>query len=148
VDKIMLIGHGAGEMPTASAVISDVVDLSRNIMCGSAGRVPLLSFQEEKIKEIPVLPVDEVETHYYFRFAAFDSPGVLSTISGVLGDHGISIQSVHQKGRKTNGDVPVVMLTHHAKESNVKKALDEIAALDVVSDTPVQIRIEDENGQE
>ncbi len=148
VDKIMLIGYGAGEMPTASAVISDIVDLSRNLMCGSAGRIPLLSFQEESIKEIPVMQVDEIETHYYFRFAALDSPGVLSRISGVLGDYGISIKYVHQKGRKTNGDVPIVMLTHHAKESNVKKALSEIASLDVVSDSPVQIRIEDENGQE
>ncbi len=148
VDRIMLIGHGAGEMPTASAVISDIVDISRNMMCGSSGRVPLLSFQEENIKDVPILPVEEIETHYYFRFAAFDSPGVLSRISGVLGDHGISIKSVHQKGRKTNGDVPVVMLTHHSKESNVKKALNEIASLDVVSDTPVKIRIEDENGQE
>jgi homoserine dehydrogenase len=135
-------------MPTASAVISDIVDLARNIICGSAGRVPLLSFQEQNIKEIPILPVDEIETHYYIRFSAIDSPGVLSKISGVLGDYGISIQCVHQKGRKTNGDVPVVMLTHYAKESNVKKALDEIASLDVVSDTPIQIRIEDENGQE
>ena len=83
------------------------------------------------------------ETHYYFRFAAQDRPGVLSTISGILGKHAISLQSVHQKGRKTNGYVPVVMLTHLAKEADVKKALNEISTLDVVSAEPVLIRIED-----
>jgi homoserine dehydrogenase len=82
-------------------------------------------------------------THYYFRFAALDRPGVLSTISGILGKYDISLQSVHQKGRKTNGSVPLVMLSHRAKEADVKRALAEIGDLNVVSDEPVLIRIED-----
>jgi homoserine dehydrogenase len=102
----------------------------------------------DHIRQIPVLPVDEILTHYYFRFSALDRPGVLSTISGILGNYEISIQSVHQKGRKVNGSVPIVMLTHLAKEADVKKALLEISALDVVGNTPVLIRIEDEDGQE
>ncbi len=145
VGDILLYGHGAGMMPTASAVVSDIVDIARNIMCGAARRVPPLCYQRENIRDIPVLPMAELITHYYFRFSALDRPGVLSTISGILGKYDISIQSVHQKGRKTNGAVPVVMLSHLAKEADVKQALSEISALDVVSDEPVLIRIEDES---
>lgn len=143
VDDIMLYGHGAGMLPTASAVISDAVDIARNILSGAEARLPALSYQRDSIGNIPVLPMDELKTHYYFRFAAQDRPGVLSTISGILGKHAISLQSVHQKGRKTNGSVPVVMLTHLAKEADVKKALKEISTLEVVSAEPVLIRIED-----
>jgi homoserine dehydrogenase len=144
VGDILLYGHGAGMMPTASAVISDIVDIARNIICGSARRVPPLSYQREHIRKIPILPIDDLVTHYYFRFSAQDRPGVLSTISGILGKYDISIQSVHQKGRKTNGSVPVVMLSHRVKEADVKQALGEISALDVVSDEPILIRIEDD----
>lgn len=144
VEDIMHYGHGAGMMPTASAVISDTVDIARNLLSGAAVRVPALSYQRDEICKIPILPIDDLYTHYYFRFAALDRPGVLSKISGILGTHGISIQSVHQKGRKSTGSVPVVMLSHLAKEANVKKALTEIRALDDVGDEPVLIRIEDE----
>lgn len=142
---ILLSGHGAGMMPTASAVLSDTVDLARNLMCGSVGRVPLLSFQTDRIRKVPVLSVDEIFTHYYFRFSALDQPGVLSKISGILGEHNISIKSVHQKGRKTNGSVPLVMVTHLAKEADVKKALSQMTSLEAVSARPVLIRIEDED---
>jgi len=144
VGDILLYGHGAGMMPTASAVVSDIVDIARNILGGTARRVPPLSYQRENIRNIPILPIDDLVTHYYFRFSALDRPGVLSTISGILGKYDISIQSVHQKGRKTNGSVPVVMLSHLVKEADVKQALSEISALDVVSDEPVLIRIEDD----
>ena len=145
VGEIMLYGHGAGMMPTASAVVGDMVDLARNLLTGSVGRVPLLAYQMDKIQKIPVLSIDEIHTQYYFRLSALDEPGVLSKISGILGDHGISIKSVHQKGRKTNGSVPIVMVTHRAKESNVKKAVSEIRRLNVIQEKPVLIRIEDEN---
>lgn len=145
---ILLSGRGAGMMPTASAVISDTVDLARNILFGSVGRTPLLSCQMQNIRKIPVMAVDEISTHYYFRFAALDRPGVLSKISGILGSHGISLKSVHQKGRKTNGSVPLVMLTHLCREENVKKALDEISRLDVVSTKPALIRIEDDSQED
>ena len=88
--------------------------------------------------------MDEIVTHYYFRFAALDRPGVLSAISGILGRHDISIQSMQQKGRKTNGSVPVVMVSHLAKEADVQKALTEINRLDVVSEPTMLVRIEDE----
>ena len=147
VGDIMLYGHGAGMMPTASAVVSDIVDLARNLLSGARKRVPLLSYQMENIKKIPIMPVNEIVTNYYFRFSVLDQPGVLSKISGILGNHGISIKSVHQKGRKSKGSVPIVMLTHLAVEADVKKALSEIASLDIVRDKPVLIRIEDENSQ-
>lgn len=139
---ILFCGHGAGMMPTASAIISDTVDLARNILSGATGRVPLLSYRIESIRKIPVVPIDEIFTYYYFRFSALDRPGVLSKISGILGSRDISIKSVHQKERRSKGSVPIVMLTHLAREADVKGALSEIASLDVVSDRPVLIRIE------
>jgi homoserine dehydrogenase len=147
VGNILLYGRGAGMMPTASAVVGDLVDLSRNLITGSSGRVPLLSYQTESIRKIPVMSIQEIFTHYYIRFSAMDRPGVLSKISGILGKYDISIKSAYQKGRKTNGSVPLVMLTHTAKEADVTKSLREITELDVVSDRPVLIRIEDENSQ-
>ena len=144
VGDIMLYGRGAGMMPTASAVISDAVDLARNLMAGTAGRIPALSFQRDHIRNIKILPMDEIVTHYYFRFEALDRPGVLSKISGILGKHNISIQSMQQKGRKTDGSVPVVMVSHLAREADVQKALAEIDNLDVVGEKTVLIRIEDE----
>ena len=144
VGDIMLYGRGAGMMPTASAVISDAVDIARNLMAGTTRRIPALSFQQDHIQNSKIMPMNEIVTHYYFRFAALDRPGVLSTISGILGSHDISIQSMQQKGRKTDGSVPVVMVSHLAKEANVQKALAEINDLDVVGEKTVLIRIEDE----
>jgi homoserine dehydrogenase len=131
-------------MPTASAVISDAVDIARNLMAGTACRVPALAFQSDQVQNIKIMPMNEVVTHYYFRFAALDRPGVLSKISGILGSHDISIQSMQQKGRKTDGSVPVVMISHQAKEADVQKAIAEIDNLDVVGEKTVLIRIEDE----
>lgn len=140
--QTMLYGHGAGMMPTGSAVVSDIADIARNILSGTRRRMPILGCSESSIKAIPVLPIQEISTPYYFRFEAADQPGVLSRISGILGDCGISIKIVHQKGRRSNGSVPVVMITHHAKEENAQKALKQIAALDSIMNEPVVIRIE------
>jgi len=146
VADVMLYGHGAGRMPTASAVIGDVVDIARNLAHGATGRVPLRSFQPDRIGRIPIVSVDELITHYYFRFTVKDQPGVLSTIAGILGEYGISIQSVQQKGRKSSGAVPVVMLTHRAREADVQNAFRRIEALDVVDEKPMLIRLEENNG--
>ena len=143
--EMVLYGAGAGRMPTASAVVSDIIDAARNMMCGSKNRVPIYAFQPKNIKKLPIIPMGEVSTRYYMRFAAADRPGVLSKISGALGNHSISIQSVHQKGRKSEGAVPIVLLTHNAKEARVRAALNEIGQLDVVAGPPVLIRIEDPN---
>lgn len=145
VGNMVLFGHGAGMLPTASAVLSDVVDIARSILAGGGVRVPLLSYQMDQIQEIPVKPIAEIETYYYFRFSALDRPGVLSTIAGILGEHEISIKSVHQIERKSNGGVPVFMLTHLAREAQVQQAMKKIAALDVITHKPVLIRIEEEH---
>ena len=148
IGDMMLYGHGAGMMPTASAVVGDLVDIARNLLCHTTRRLPLLSYQMEHIRKIPIVSVENIFTHYYLRFLALDRPGVLSKISGILGDHNISIKSVHQLGRKTNGSVPLVMLSHLAKEANMRRALSEIARLDAVSDEPVCIRIEDDGEED
>jgi homoserine dehydrogenase len=141
--QTMLYGHGAGMMPTASAVLSDIADIARNIISGIKRRVPILGYPEDNIKPIRILPMAELYTRYYLRFEAQDHPGVLSKISGILGENNISIKSVHQKGRKTNGKVPVVMITHIAKEAWVQKALKQISKTDSIVGDPIVIRIEE-----
>ena len=142
--KTMLYGHGAGMMPTASAVLSDIADIARNIIAKTKRRVPILGYPEENIRPIPILPMAELFTRYYLRFEAQDHPGVLAKISGILGENQISIKSVHQKGRQSNGKVPVVMISHRAKELWVQTALSQIAATDSVVGEPVVIRIEED----
>jgi homoserine dehydrogenase len=141
--QIMLYGHGAGMMPTASAVLSDISDIARNIISGAKRRVPILGYPEANIKPIPILPMAELYTRYYLRFEDQDHPGVLSKIAGVLGQNNISIKSVHQKGRKSNGKVPVVMITHIAKEAWIQRALKQISKIDSIVGDPVVIRIEE-----
>jgi len=144
VGNVLFYGQGAGMMPTGSAVVSDIVDVARNLIKGTSLRTPALAYIPQAREAKSILPMDELQFKYYFRFFALDRPGVLSKISGVLGRYEISIASVVQKGREINGAVPIVMLTHEAKEANVKQALKEIEALDVVKDKPLFIRIEDE----
>lgn len=144
VGDMFLVGAGAGMMPTASAVVSDIVDISRNIRSGNnSQRVPILSYLPEKVKKIKVQPIEEVYSRYYFRFSVLDRAGVLSKISGVLGDHGISIKSVQQTEEREDKSVPIVMLTSLAKEANVKDAIEEINRLDITTKETVLIRIEE-----
>ena len=141
---VFLYGQGAGMMPTASAVLSDVIDISRNILKGVAGCSPLRTQKEKTMRDIKLMPMDYIETKYYFRFSAVDRPGVLSKISGILGKNDISIATVIQKSRQEEGAVPVVMTTYKAKEKNVRKALKIIDKLDMVLDKTIVVRIEDE----
>lgn len=143
VGDILLYGAGAGMMPTASAVVSDIIELARNNRVGAALRVPSLGWRNLTDEGLSLKPMEEVVTPYYFRFSALDRPGVLSKISGVLGSFGISISAVIQKGREVDGAVPIVMLTHEAREADVRKALDKMDSLDVVRDSTVMIRVED-----
>jgi homoserine dehydrogenase len=145
VGPTLFYGQGAGKMPTGSAVVSDLVELGRNVLTRASGRrVPLLSFQESAIEKIPLKKMDDVVMPFYMRFSALDRPGVLSKISGILGKNEISISAVIQKGRRVNGAVPVVMMTHEAKEKNVHRALKEIGRLGVILGKTIFIRVENE----
>jgi homoserine dehydrogenase len=106
VGPILLSGAGAGMMPTASAVVSDILDLTRNLALGLKRRVPPLGSEAALTSRRIVKPLDDVVTNYYFRFAALDRPGVLSQIAGVLGTHNISIAAVIQKGREVRARCP------------------------------------------
>jgi len=141
---VFLFGQGAGMTPTASAVFSDIIDSARNILKGITCRVPLRSISETAMKPIKLIPMDNVETKYYFRFSANDRPGVLSKISGILGKNNISIATCIQKARGKRGAVPIVMTTYKAKEKNVRNALKKIDKLDIVHGSTVLIRIEDD----
>ena len=143
---MFFVGRGAGMMPTASAVVSDMIDISRNIMSCTSQRVPLLSYCNENIRTIPVLPMDDVCSRYYFRFTADDRPGVLSTISGILGTYGISIKSVQQAEEHDENQVPIVMVTGPARESDVKKAISDINKLSITDGKTVLIRIGEDAG--
>jgi homoserine dehydrogenase len=145
VGPTLFYGQGAGQMPTGSAVVSDLVELGRNLLVKAAGRrVPLLSFQEAAIETIPLKKMEDVEMPFYIRVSALDRPGVLSKISGILGKHDISISSVIQKGRRINGAVPIVMMTHEAREKGVQQALKEIDHLAVIKSKTMCIRVENE----
>jgi homoserine dehydrogenase len=143
IGPTLFYGQGAGQMPTGSAVVSDLVDLGRNILIEANGRrVPLLSFQNSGISKIPLKKMDEMVGPFYLRFSAVDRPGVLSTISGILGKNEISLSSVIQKGRKVKGAVPIVMMTHEAKEKNIHRALNQIDQLNVITGKTILIRVE------
>jgi Homoserine dehydrogenase len=141
---VFLFGQGAGMMPTASAVFSDIIDSARNVLKGITCRVPLRSISETAMTQIKLIPMDNIETKYYFRFSALDRPGVLSKISGILGENNISIATVIQKARGEGGAVPIVMTTYRAQEKNVRQALKKIDKLSMVQDKTIIIRIEDE----
>jgi len=141
---IFLYGQGAGMMPTASAVVSDIVDISRELLQGISCLKPARSHREEGGENISLLPMDEIYTNYYLRFSAVDRPGVLSKISGILGEKNISIAAVIQKGRRQSGAVPVVITTYKAREKDVQDALCEIDKLEAVLDKTVIIRVEDD----
>jgi len=143
MDENILIGHGAGALPTGSAVVGDIVEIARNIISNASGRMPATSFQSSEIKPIPLKDMSAVESEYFLRFNVLDKPGVLSTISGILGDHCISIESMIQKGRGVKGKaVSLVMMCHRSSEGNIQNAIKEIEQLDVVCAKSNLIRVE------
>ena len=149
VGATMFYGKGAGMMPTASAVVADIVDIARDMLSGSNGRLTPLGFTSSAVKDIEIKKMEEIASPYYLRLSALDAPGVLSKISGILGAHNISIASVLQKGRQEEGGgVPLVIVTHAALEAELRMAFAEIEALDVVPEKIMSIRIEEKIGGE
>ena len=144
VGPTLYYGAGAGAEPTASAVVSDLVDVVRNMTADPENRVPHLAFQPATIaRDVPVLPVGEVETAYYLRMSAADKPGVLARVATILGELGISIEAVIQKEPLSGQDyVPLVMLTQRAKEKYLDQAIERIERMPEIAGQITHLRLE------
>jgi len=145
VGPVMFSGRGAGQNPTASAIVGDLVGLSRNMKAGAGRRMSPLGFLDDAIVTIPVKPMADIVSKYMLRFSALDKPGVLGGIAGSLGKHGISIESMVQTAHEVDdaAPVPIVIMTHEAREGSIQEALAEIDQLDIICQKTSFIRIED-----
>lgn len=143
VGPTLYYGAGAGSEPTASAVIADLVDVTRVLTADPGNRVPHLAFQPDALSDTPVLPMEEIETAYYLRLLALDKPGVLADITRILGDRGISIEAIIQKeAAPEETRVPIILLTHVVREGQMNQAIANIEALDSVEGSVTRIRLE------
>ena len=142
----MLYGSGAGMDATASAVMGDVMAIGRDIQSGAKMRSPIMGYCAEQIDDLPIQAMSDIVSHYYLRFTTVDQPGVLAQISSILGEHDISIQSMIQPERHEADGVPIVLMTHEAREWNIIQALSEIDELDIVQQSTRLIRVENDLG--
>lgn len=145
VGQQMLVGRGAGASPTGSAVVSDLVEVARNILTDSHCRVPPQAYQAQSLATLPRKDIHDIICRYYLRFQVLDQPGVLASIAGILGQHDISIESVIQKGRshEQGTAVSVVIMTHEARERSIRQALHMIESVPTVQGETMCIRVED-----
>lgn len=145
VGPVMFYGRGAGQNPTASAIVGDLISLSRSMMAGAGRRMAPLGFLDSTVGTIPVKPMSDIVSKYMLRFSAKDRPGVLAAIAGSLGSHGISIESMVQTSHQADdaAPVPIVIMTHEAREGAVQAALAEIDRFDIICEKTGFIRIED-----
>lgn len=144
VGPVMLNGYGAGMDATASAVMGDVMAIVRNLRSGSGVRTPAMGCKQDAVENLAVKSMEDLVSSYYLRVFVKDQPGVLAQIAGVLGKHGISIESMIQPHRHEADAVPIVLMTHDALERNVRAALAEIDRLDAIRDQSLLVRIEEE----
>ncbi len=136
-------GAGAGAEPTASAVVADLVDVTRMHTADPEHRVPHLAFRPDRMSDTPILAMEEVETSYYLRLRVLDRPGVLADITRILADMSISIDAMVQKEPSEGEElVDIIMLTHLTQEKNVNSAIKRIESLPVVSGKVTRIRLE------
>lgn len=144
VGTTLYYGAGAGSEPTASAVVADLVDITRLHTADPENRVPHLAFQPDQMASTPILPIGEIETSYYLRLRVKDQPGVLADITRILADQKISIDAMLQKEPAEGEEqVNIIMLTHKAVEKNVDKAIGAIEDLSVVLGKVTRIRLEE-----
>jgi homoserine dehydrogenase len=144
VGPTLYYGAGAGAEPTASAVIADLVDVTRLHTADPHHRVPHLAFQPDQLADTPILPMDEVRTAYYLRLRAFDRPGVLADITRILADGAISIDAMVQKEPAEGEEqVSIILLTHITVEKNINAAITRIEALDSIAGQVMRIRLEE-----
>ncbi|WP_041067814.1 homoserine dehydrogenase [Thiolapillus brandeum] len=142
VGSTLYYGAGAGSLPTASAVVADIIDIARTLTTDPGNRVPHLAFQPDELSDLPVQGMDKVETAFYLRLTVEDKPGVLARVTGILGDSGISIEAVKQKEPLAGEtEVPLVLLTHRVLEGDMDQALAVIEAMDTVRSIS-RIRVE------
>ena len=146
VGPTLYYGAGAGSLPTASAVVADIVDVTRLATADPEHRVPHLAFQPECIADLPILPIEEIETSYYLRVPVVDRPGVLADITRILADEQISIEALIQKGSEREAEAEIVLLTHRVVEKHVNAAIAQIEALDSVTGSVTKLRMEALNG--
>ncbi|NMF88301.1 homoserine dehydrogenase [Aromatoleum petrolei] len=143
VGPTLYYGKGAGAEPTASAVIADLVDVTRLHTADPEHRVPHLAFQPDQVRDLKVLPIDEVITSYYLRMRVEDKPGVLADITRILADSGISIEAMIQKEAPEGASqTDIIMLTHETVEKNANAAIAKIEALPVVQGRITRLRME------
>ena len=136
-------GAGAGAEPTASAVIADLVDVTRALTGDPNHRVPHLAFQPSTLADTAILPIEEVETAFYLRMCAVDRPGVLADVTRILGDRQISIEAFIQKEPTSGANkVDIIMLTQRVREGNMNEAIAAIEALDSICSQVTRIRVE------
>jgi len=140
---VMFSGRGAGMEPTASAVVGDIMSIARNILVGVGRRSPPLGFLDQEIITLPIKPVGETVSKYYLRFSVPDKPGILAKIADALGANGVSIRSVIQTAKRCGVPVPIVIVTHEAREMDVRRALEMIGSLRITSENIMLLRIED-----
>ena len=146
VGQTMYYGPGAGDEATASAVIADIVDVARAVASNSQQRIPYLGFTRDALEDLPVLPMEDVQSAYYLRIQAFDHPGVLAKIAAILSEHGINIESIMQKESEfKDGRIPVIILTHTVQERQMNLAIDEMESLADIDGKVVRIRAENFN---
>ncbi|MCX7805955.1 MAG: homoserine dehydrogenase [Planctomycetota bacterium] len=138
---ILFCGRGAGRMPTGSAVVADIVDAARGTASQAFSKIAFLRNGPESAPR--VISLSEIETRYFVRFTVQDRPGVLGAIAGVLGGKGVSIASVIQKEPVEEGGVPIVMMTHSAKEKHFRAALEEIGRFPFCVRPPAFLRVEE-----
>ena len=144
VGPTLFYGAGAGEMPTASAVVGDLIEVAREVRRGGAGRVAPLSYLPRELTPRQILPLGSISGRVYLHFTVLDRPGVLGHITGILGEHEIGIESMTQKGAgEVAESVPVLMRTHPARESALRQALEEIEQLSDLTAPTRLIRIEE-----
>lgn len=143
VGNTLFYGPGAGAEPTASAVIADIVDVARAVDSSSANVVPLLGRDLKSLRQQPIMPIEEIETSFYMRFSALDKPGVLSDITKIMADSGISIEAIIQKEQPVGEDyVNVIILTNVTREKVLNGALQRIEQLESVGGKVTFIRVE------
>ena len=143
VGPTLFYGAGAGAEPTASAVVADLVDVVRALTTDPENRVPHLAFQPGELSDLPILPMDAVETAFYLRLTVVDEPGVMARIAGILGDAGISIEAIQQKEPAMGGvKISLILLTRRVIEGDMMRAIAQIEKLDSVAGKVVYIRVE------